>query len=213
MRWTGVPSISGLTHPLGEVTSPYSAVGVMGPLRMAAGQPALVGEDLGYGADVVASNHYGRTTEVIYESRRSPVLAISDVLKTLRQTGRKAGLDTAAAISVREGVPVSEAAIEVIATRGMGEDDLARRIAKLETALASARAKRQRRRSKQLRVKIAALKMRLRDVTKGKKQAVRDMPGIAGDKGRIPPWVTWAGLALGAASLVVAVQATRKGKK
>ena len=167
------------------------------------------------GANLIARNHYGGygASEVLVEKRSSAPAAIASVLSTLRNVGKNAGLDTAAAISVREGIPVSEAALEVISTSKLGAEDIKRRIAKLEAAAAVAKAKRQRSRYKKYRVRIAALRARLRDIDKGRVQAVRDVPAIAGDKSRIPPWVTWAGLGLGAASLLVALLSMGKGKK
>lgn len=167
------------------------------------------------GAHLIAADHYGGygASEVLVEQRSSAPAAIASVLSTLRNVGKNAGLDTAAAISVREGIPVSEAALEVISTSKLGAEDIKRRIAKLEAAAATAKAKRQRSRYKKYRVRIAALRARLRDVEKGRVQAVRDVPTVAGDKSRIPPWVTWAGLGLGAASLLVALVSMGKGKK
>ena len=169
----------------------------------------------GYGGNLIASNHYGDlgVAEILVERRSSAPAAISAVVSTLRNIGKNAGLDTAAAISVREKIPVSAAALEVISTRGMGEDDLQRRIAQLEAKAAVAKNRRQRRKHKELRVRIVALRSRLSDVRKGRVQGVKDMKAVAGDKSRIPPWVTYAGLALGAASVVIAVVATRKGSR
>ena len=169
----------------------------------------------GYGGNLIASNHYGDlgVAEILVERRSSAPAAISAVVSTLRNIGKNAGLDTAAAISVREKIPVSAAALEVISTRGMGEDDLQRRIAQLEAKAAVAKNRRQRRKHKELRVRIVALRARLSDVRKGRVQGVKDMKAVAGDKSRIPPWVTYAGLALGAASVVIAVVATRKGSR
>lgn len=318
MRWRDVPYMSGMTHPEGSVSSPYAGLGIMGPLRLAVGQPPLVGEDLhqvegfhavakpttppnddddggstgtdpdkdeppdyptlrfsqggpfrpqqrfaesaenrprpgarfgpppyggtaqeqreqdadfscspleigpqasnqmnGYAGTLIASNHYGDFGQAVpgTEKRRSAPAAIADVLETLRQAGKEAGLDTAAAISVREGIPVSEAAIEVISTRGMGAPELKRRIANLQAKYRVARSKKQRYRAKDLRVRIAALKARLRDVQSGRVQAVADMSAIAGDSTRVPPWVAYAGVGLGVASLAVALLSLNKGKK
>jgi hypothetical protein len=154
---------------------------------------------------MVASNHYGDFGAVLSERRSSAPGAIASVLSAFREAGKNAGLDTAAAISVREGVPVTEAAIEVITTKKLGADDLERRIAKLEAAATVAKAKGQRTKYKRYRVRLAALRARLNDVKRGRKQAMADDPALAGDKGRIPAWVTWAGLGLGAASLLVAL--------
>jgi BMFP domain-containing protein YqiC len=171
----------------------------------------------GYGGTLIASNHYGDVYQagVVSQKRVSAPAMIADVLSILRQAGKGEGLDTAAAMTVREGLPVSEAAVEVIATRKLGKKDLERRIARLEAKAAVAKSQGDTTKYKKLKVRVAALRARLKDVRAGKVQAVRDLPEVAGDKGRIPSWVTWAGLALGAASLVVAVMAVkrRKGKK
>jgi hypothetical protein len=171
----------------------------------------------GYGATLVASNHYGAVYQagVISQKRVSAPAMIADVLSVLRNVGRGEGLDTASAMTVRQGLPVSEAAVEVIASRKLGKKDLESRIASLEAKAAVAKSKGDTAKYNKLRVRAAALRARLKDVRAGKVQAVRDLPEVAGDKGRIPSWVTWAGLALGAASLVVAVMAVkrRKGKK
>jgi hypothetical protein len=165
------------------------------------------------GGHMVASNHYDGLGQVEYESRRSAPAAIASVLTVFRQAGKKAGLDTAAAISVREGIPVTEAAIEVISTKKMGADDLERRIAKLEAAASVAKSRGQRNKHKRYRIRLAALRARLADVNRGRKQAMADDPAIAGDKGRIPAWVTWAGLGLGAASLFLALRASGQKRK
>ena len=166
-----------------------------------------------FGGHMVASNHYGGYGEAVSDSRRSAPAAIASVLSVFREVGKNAGLDTAAAISVREGIPVTEAALEVISTKKMGAQDLERRIAKLEAGASVAKAKGQRGRYKKYRIRLAALRARLEDVKRGRKQALADDPAIAGDKGRIPPWVTWAGLGLGAASLVVTLFAMSKKRK
>ena len=160
------------------------------------------------GGHMVASNHYSGFGQVLAESRSSAPAAIASVLSVFRTAGKRAGLDTAAAISVREGIPVTEAAIEVISTKKLGADDLERRIAKLEAASQVAKSRGQRRTYKKYRIRLAALRARLKDVKRGRKQALADDPAIAGDKGRIPAWVTWAGLGLGAASLLLALRAS-----
>ena len=168
----------------------------------------------GYGGTLIASNNYGQTgSGVIYEQRASAPRAIADVIETLRQAGKQAGLDTAASISVREGVPVSEAALEVISTRGMGAVELKRRIAGLQAKYKVAQSRRQFSKAKTIKIRLEALKARLRDVQNGKLQAVADMKAVAGDSSRIPPWVTYAGLGLGVASLAIALLSLGKGKK
>ena len=118
MRYRRVPQIDGITDPLGSVRSPYSEYGKIPSLRLAASEPELIGQDPipyletdGFGATVIAGSNYGALGQIIDQKRTNPVTAIADVLETFRQSGKKAGLDTAAAISVREGVPVTEAAL------------------------------------------------------------------------------------------------------
>ena len=162
---------------------------------------------------VVAGNNYGALGQIIEQKRSNPVTAIADVLETFRQSGKKAGLDTAAAISVREGVPVTEAALEVISTKKMGAQELQRRIAGVSAQLRTARSNRQSTKAKKLSVRLAALKARLRDVQSGKKQAIADDKAIAGDSNRIAPWVTYASLAVGVAGLFVALYGMTRKKK
>lgn len=175
--------------------------------------PPFLRSGRNFGAMVVAGNNYGALGQIIEQKRANPVTAITDVIETFRQSGKQAGLDTAASISVREGVPVTEAALEVISTRKMGAQELQRRIAGVKAELRSARARKQRTKAKKLAVRLAALQARLRDVQSGKKQAIADDKAIAGDSTRIAPWITYASLAVGVAGLFVALYGIAGKKK
>lgn len=209
-----------------DATCPFGSIeprgfGAIRPLRLVGAQPALVGEDLPnideYGAYLTHGSNFGGDPYwgQVIEDRRAPSAAssIADVIQTLRQSGKKAGVDTAAAISLRTGVPVTEAAVEVIATRKLSADELQSRLATNRAALSRARSKGQSGKARRIRVRILALEQRLSQVEKGQKQAVADLPGVAGDAARIPPWVTYAGLGLGALSVMIALAGLRKSRR
>lgn len=209
-----------VTCPLGDIHPHLDGWGTIRALRLVGSQPQLVGEDLpdleGFGADLTHGANFGGDPywgQVLEERRRKSVpAAVADIVETLRQSGKSAGVDTAAAISVRTGVPVTEAAVEVIATRKMGRAELESRLANNRAALARARAKGNRRQARRFQVRVLAIEKRLSEIGQGKKQAVKDLPGVAGDSERIPPWVTYAGLGLGALSVVIALAGMGKRK-
>lgn len=205
------------TCPYGSIEPHY---GVIRPLRLVGAQPELIGEELpsdDLGAYLTHGNNFGGDPywgQVVEERRgRSAAASIADVLQTLRQSGKKAGVDTAAAISIQTGVPVTEAAVEVIATRKLSSDELQSRLATNRAALARARTRGQTAQARKIKVRILALEQRLSQVQAGQKQAVADLPGVAGDAARIPPWVTYAGLGLGALSVVIALAGMRKNRR
>ena len=168
-----------------------------------------LGDD--YGATLVRGNHFGGDpywgayVPQVLESRKKKSVpgAIAAVLETLRQSGKEAGVDTAAALSVQTGVPLTEAALEVISTRKMGREELESRLANTKAAHANARKARKWNKARRLKVRMMALQSRLADLGQGKKHPVKDLPGSAGESLRIPPWVAYAGIGLGAASLIV----------
>ena len=213
---------------MGEIQPRLGGLGVTRSLRLVGSQPHLIGEDLpdldssdlsGYGAYITHGNNfngYGADAywgQVLEDRRRKNIpSAIADVVDVLRQSGKKAGIDTAAAISIRTGVPVTEAAIEVISTRKMGKQELESRLATNRAALAQARSQGKRNKARRLKVRVLALEKRLSEISQGQNQAVKDLPGVAGEASRIPPWVTYAGLGLGALSVLIAIAGARKRK-
>jgi hypothetical protein len=206
------------TCPMGEIRPHLDGIGTIRALRLVGSQPQLIGEDLppidGYGAHLTHGNNFGGDPywgQVLEDRRRKSVPgAIADVIEVLRQSGKKAGVDTAAAVSIQTGAPITEAALEVISTRKMGRSELESRLATNRAALAQARSKGQRARARRLKVRIVALEKRLGEVSMGQTQAVKDLPGVAGDSQRIPAWVTYAGVGLGALSVLIALAGTRK---
>tara|TARA_R110000824_G_scaffold55256_5_gene152299 strand:- start:3133 stop:3798 length:666 start_codon:yes stop_codon:yes gene_type:complete len=214
-----------LTYPMGEIRPRHTDLGTMGPLRMVGSQPQLIGEDLpdldsselsGYGVHFTHGDNFGGDAywgQVLKDTRKKNIpSAVADIVDALRLSGKKAGVDTAAAISIQTGVPLTEAALEVIATRKMGVTELQSRLATNRAAFARAKAQGKRNKARRLKVRVLALEKRLSEVSQGQMQAVSDLPGVAGEASRIPPWVTYAGLGLGALSVIIAISGKRKGK-
>ncbi len=126
---------------------------------------------------------------------------IGQILAAFQGGGRSAGLATATEQAVKHGPGVVAAAQEYLSGRGEDVPALQRRLARLRRTAAAASGPRRQR----LAAQIQIIERRI-----GQLQAAPTVPAVSDDPiqpgdqhaGKIPPWVTYAGLAVAVVGLL-----------